>query len=130
MANGQAGTGDLVNAAKGATQTIGQLVLAFNTLSSAIQGTTSPNSFAANGYFQFPGGLILNWNSGATVSGAGSVTFSKAFPNACLNVLLTPQGSGTASDYALAAGSLSKTGCNVYGNSGQSLSFYSLAIGY
>ena len=125
------GNVDLVNAAKGATQNIGQLVQAFNTLSSSIQGITSPHSFAASGYFQLPGGLILNWGTGSTSSGSGSITFSKAFTAACYGVFLTETGSGTAThNNLIASSSPSTTGCNVYGAAAQSLNFFFLAIGH
>lgn len=125
------GNVDLVNAAKGATQNIGQLVQAFNTLSTAIAGTTSPNSLVAAGYQVFPGGLILNWGTGSTTTGTGSITFSKAFPTACLGVFLTATGSGIATLNALIASSApTVTGSAVYSASGTSLTFFYFAIGH
>jgi hypothetical protein len=125
------GTSDLVNAAKGATQNIGQLVQAFNTLSTAIQGGTSPNSLSASGYQVFPGGLILNWGTGTTTTGTGSVTFSKAFPTACLGVFLTATGSGAATVDALMASSApTVTGSAVYSAAAASVPFFYLAIGH
>jgi hypothetical protein len=125
------GNVDLVNAAKGATQNIGQLVQAFNTLSTAIAGTTSPNSLVAAGYQVFPGGLILNWGTGSTSTGTGSITFSKAFPTACLGVFLTATGSGIATLNALIASSApTVTGSAVYSASGTSLTFFYLGIGH
>lgn len=125
------GNVDLVNAAKGATQTIGQLVQAFNTLSTAISGATSPNSLAAAGYQVFPGGLILNWGTGSTTTGTGSVTFSKAFPHACLGVFLTETGSGAATQNNLIASSApTASGSAVYSAAAASLTFFYLAIGY
>jgi hypothetical protein len=125
------GTMNLVNAANGAVANIGQLVQAFNTLSSAIQGTTSPNSFAGNGYFQLPGGLILNWGTGSTTTGTGSVTFSKAFPTACYGVFLTETGSAAATQNNLIASSApTTTGSSVYSAAAASLTFFYLAIGH
>ena len=125
------GNVDLVNAAKGATQNIGQLVQAFNTLSTAIAGTTSPNSLVAAGYQVFPGGLILNWGTGSTTTGTGSVTFSKAFPTACLGVFLTESGSAAATQNNLIASTApTTTACNVYSAAAASLTFYYLALGH
>lgn len=125
------GNVDLVNAAKGATQNIGQLVQAFNTLSSTLSGVTTQNSLAAAGYQVFPGGLILNWGTGSTTTGTGSITFSKAFPTACLGVFLTATGSGAATLNALIASSApAVTGSAVYSASGASLTFFYLAIGH
>lgn len=122
---------DLVNAAKGATENISQLVLAFDTLSAAIEGTTSPNSFAANGYFELPGGLIFNWGTGSTTTGSGSVTFSKAFPTACYGVFLTETGTASAThNNLIASSSPSTTGSDVYCDAAASLTFFYLAIGY
>jgi hypothetical protein len=124
------GAADLVNAIKGGTQNVGQLVQAFNTLSAAIQGTTSPNSFAANGYQVFPGGLILNWGTGTTVTGSGSVTFSKAFTTACFVVLAIPTGSAAATvDSLIASSAPTTTGSNIYCASAASLSFFYVALG-
>ena len=124
------GTSDLVNAAKGATQNIGQLVQAFNTLSAAIQGTTAAHSFAASGFQVFPSGLILNWGTGSTSSGTGSVTFSNAFPAACFGILLTETGTSAATASNLIGSSApGKTGCNVYSASGTGLNFFYVALG-
>ena len=131
MTDSPVGNVDLVNAAKGATQNIGQLVQAFNTLSSTLSGSTTQNIFAVAGYQVFPGGLILNWGTGSTTSGAGSITFSKAFPHACLGVFLTATGSGAATVNALIASSApAVTGSAVYSAAAASVPFFYLAIGH
>jgi hypothetical protein len=131
MADSPVGNVDLVNAAKGATQNIGQLVQAFNTLSSSLSGSTTQNSLAAAGYQVFPGGLILNWGTGSTTTGTGSVTFSHAFPHACLGMFLTETGSGAATQNNLIASSApTVTSSSVYCASGASLTYFYLAIGY
>ena len=101
-----------------------------STLSAAIQGTTSPNSLSANGYQVFPGGLILNWGTGTTVTGSGSVTFSKAFTTACFVVLAIPTGSAAATvDSLIASSAPTTTGSNIYCASAASLSFFYVALG-
>jgi hypothetical protein len=48
-------------------------------------------SLATNGYQKLPGGLIIQWGSGQSIPGSGSVaiSFPTAFPNACFTVTLT-----------------------------------------
>lgn len=51
---------------------------------------------ASNGYI-WVGGILLQWG---TTSGAGTITFSPAFPNNCFNVQLTTGVSGATSGAA------------------------------
>jgi hypothetical protein len=48
-------------------------------------------SLTTNGYQMFPGGLILQWGQIPSIAGNGNqtVTYSMAFPNACLSVVAT-----------------------------------------
>ena len=120
---------DLVNATKGQAQNTGALVQAFNTLATAIQNQTS-TSLAAAGYVTLGSGLTLQWGTGSTTTGTGTITYPKAFPNACWAVLLTNTGAATATNNNLiASSSPGKTTCSVYGAAAQSLSFFWLAIG-
>lgn len=135
MANGTSGPAvgnvDLVTAARGATQNIGQLVQAFNALSTALAGSATNIKLSAQGFQQFSSGLILNWGTGSTASGTGSVSYGLPFTTACFLVALTVTGSASASDNALiASSSPGLSACSVYSASGTSLTFSYLAIGY
>jgi hypothetical protein len=126
-----AGIGNLVTVGTAVATNISQLVQAFSGLSSAIQGTTSPNSLVTSGYQVFPGGLILNWGTGSTTSGTGSITFSKAFTTSCFGVLLTETGSASATQNNLiASSSPTTTGCNIYCAASASLSLFYVALGH
>lgn len=126
---GGLGMADLVNATKGQALNTGALVQAFNTLSTAIQNQVTA-SLAAAGYYQFNNGLILQWGTGSTTTGAGTITYPKAFPNACFIVMLTNTGTGAATNNNLIASTTpGKTTCAVYGAAAQSLTFFYLAIG-
>jgi hypothetical protein len=89
-------------------------------------------TLAATGSMSFPNGMIMKWGSGAIFSGAGSVTYVSAFPNATLNVQLTiANGVAAADQYPLILGSsVTAAGFPVYGNAASTLSFNWLAIGY
>jgi hypothetical protein len=126
----QVGNFDLVNAAKGANLNISQLVQAFSSLASSLNGSATQQSFAANGFAKFASGLIINWGTGSTTSGTGTITYSMPFPNACFAVLLTNTGTATATNNNLIASTTpGKTTCSVFGAAAQSLSFFYLAIG-
>jgi hypothetical protein len=126
------GSVDLVNAAKGATLNISQLVQAFSTLSSSLQGAATQQNFVAgSGWQQFTTGLVLNWGSGSTTTGSGTISFGLPFPTACFVVLLTSTGSGSATQNNLIASSTpSQTGCSVFCAAAASLTFFYLAIGH
>ena len=55
---------------------------------------TGRQSIGTSGYQKLPGGLIIQWGSGMLTTG-GTVSFPITFPNACLNVQLTPDSSTT-----------------------------------
>ena len=123
------GLADLVNATKGQALNTGALVQAFNTLSTAIQNQTN-SSLAANGYITLGNGLTIQWGSGSTTSGTGTITYAKAFPNSCWVVLLTNTGAATATNNNLiASSSPGKSTCSVYGAAAQSLTFFYVGIG-
>ena len=61
------------------------------TMSQMLQQGQFPSSVVANGYQQFPSGLIMQWGSltfptSGTSSVGAPVTFPLAFPNACFAV--------------------------------------------
>jgi hypothetical protein len=78
----------------------------YTTLSGVVSGLSSQLStfmaaftglFTQNGYFKFGNGLIIQWGLSTNPSGGLlGVTFPIAFPNACLNVLLTNQNNNTS----------------------------------
>jgi hypothetical protein len=125
MADGNSNVqAQIIGHVQGINQNLAKLVKGFGSINTT-QALASP------GYMKFSNGLVLNFGTGSTSSGTGSVTFALPFPTACLNVMLTVSGSATATDNALIASSApTKTGANVYGNASQSLNFYYLAIGY
>lgn len=71
-----------------------------------------PKSLTSNGYADLGDGLILQW--GVTTADAilGTVTFPKAFPNACLNVVATCTASPAVNAVrrTLGVGAFSTTG--------------------
>ncbi len=108
--------------AQGINQNLAALVKSFGAVA---QNLASP------GYMKFSNGMIINWGTGSTASGTGSITYNLPFPNACMAVFLTVSGTAAATDNALIASSTpGKASCNVYGAAAQSLSFYYFAIGY
>ena len=61
------------------------------TMSQMLQQGQFPSNVIANGYQQFPSGLIMQWGSltfptSGTSTAMASVTFPLAFPNACFAV--------------------------------------------
>lgn len=64
----------------------------FSTVAKYLSPELLPFAFtgtlAANGNVTLPGGLIMQWGTGSTTSGTGSVTFSKTFTTATYAVTL------------------------------------------
>jgi hypothetical protein len=52
------------------------------------------NSETASGYQKLPGGMIIQWG---TCAAAANITFSIAFPTACLMCMLTTDSNNTSS---------------------------------
>jgi len=126
---GSASMADLINAQKGTALNVGALVQAFTNLATAISNQTS-TTFATPGQITFGNGLILQWGTGSTTTGTGTITYPKAFPNSCFVVLLTETGTGAATHNNLIASTTpGKTTCAVYGAAAQSLTFFYAAIG-
>jgi len=78
-------------------------------LDDALKGLNQ--SFADNGYQEFPGGLIVQWGSGAAPT-ANSTTFytlPKPFPNTLLKAVVSASG-GTASAVGFNGGSATQIG--------------------
>lgn len=76
--------------------------------------TGSNQSLTANGYQKLPGGLILQWCSGAptTAEGSQTITFPLTFPNACLGAFPSVQAAAAAGAYDTWYQLLSKTASN------------------
>jgi hypothetical protein len=129
--NGGSGSGGGDNNGSNSNTAYAQSIAnSLKTIATSYSGSSS-SKFASTGNVVLSSGLIINWGTGSTTSGSGSITYSKAFTTQVFAIILTPMGSGAASDYALmASNSPSLSSSNVYGNSGQSLSFYYVAIGY
>jgi len=140
---GKSTLGDAVSVSKGGIAVVGN---------SAITGTLGVSGAitAANGaaatqvvtYGQFPvtlgttgaqglpGGKLEKWGTGSTTLGSGTVTFGTAFPTSCDNVQLSISGGSKATTInPLIVGTVTKAGFDVWGDSGQSLTFYWHAIG-
>jgi len=113
------------------------------TLTAALQG--SNQQLGANGYQRLPGGLILQWGTGAgvpdEVSGSSPVfgyfadipvVYPVAFPTALLSLVESPRDS-IATELSIAAKDATKNGFTAIINaaqSGTSIGFYWIAIGY
>ena len=106
--SGNSGMSDLINATKGQAINTGAIAQSIDNLITVIKNQ-STSSFASNGYFQFSSGLLLQWGTGSTTSGSGTITFQKTFPANCWVVLLTITGSAIATDNALIASSSPST---------------------
>lgn len=100
------------------------------TLAQALKG--SNQSLAASGYQKLPGGLIIQWGTGTTVSGGPtSVTFPIAFPNTTLTAALTiTSGSPSTQNAVLLSTSFSNTSLTAYSSAGTNVGFAFIAIGY
>lgn len=89
-----------------------------SSISTAIAGLGAVRSFTSNGYYEAPGGFIIQWASvaAADVSGtdSGTIIWPKAggFPNACLKVIggISSTG-GVNHDLVLAIIGYDTTGC-------------------
>jgi hypothetical protein len=100
-------------------------------------GVAGNKSLSTSGYYQFPGGLIIQWGLVATGTPA-SVTFPIAFPSACRSVTTTMSAApSTDLVQAAAAAFVTASGCSIYpryrNNGGGGVageSTYWMAIGY
>lgn len=93
-------------------------------------------SLSTNGYYKFPGGLILQWGFIAAPGGNSNayVTFPIAFPNAVLNTNATCRNTTLGSDDGMVApqvNSRTTTGMVIHNYDGDTSTGYDwLAIGY
>jgi hypothetical protein len=103
--NAVSGTTALPNGTTATTQTT-------TDNSTNVATTAFVNSFAnpsqslgSSGYVQLPGGLIMQWGSGSTVtSGETTVTFPEAFPNNVYQVLVSANGVTSSTAFVTSEG--------------------------
>ena len=92
-------------------------------------------SFAADGYYKFPGGMILQWGAGSiAATSTASFTFPVAYTNASAHVSLTVREGNTETLYPIKltsapSGSL-KTGFGAANPNAETVNFHYFAIGY
>ena len=94
--------------------------------------STGSKSLASSGYYKFPGGLILQWGTTASVAnGAGrTATLSIAFPNAAFVGFVMGTIGGGAAEANHVVTALSTTTLTFTNNSTTTQPFYYFAIGY
>jgi len=102
-------------------------------------GFPSPAALTANGFIQFPNGLIIQWGKNVPVGGivdTVAVTFSGTFPgcsaftNNCFGVWLSPiKTSIVPHAFVLSAASVSTTGFTISTDTTWNQGYYMLALG-
>jgi hypothetical protein len=98
--------------------------------SEVIKASDFVTNASTTGSMTLPSGIIMKWGSGATSSGAVTITFATAFPTAAYNIQLTITGGDSAQTLnALKIGTFTRTDFNAYSPSGTSYSFLWFAIG-
>lgn len=112
-------------------------------LAAAFKGANQ--SLAASGYQKLPGGLIIQWGSLSAVLSSGpnngfyfpataqSATFPIAFPDACLQVMQSPNESISGVEGSVTSLNVTASGFQFYmygGLSGVTMTGRYLAIGY
>jgi hypothetical protein len=84
------------------------------------------------GWTWLPSGIMMQWGTGVA-GNATAIVFPTAFPNACLNVMLTPVNNVGARDF-LQVGNFGVNNCIAYGQKDgggfENVNVYFLAIGW
>lgn len=88
------------------------------------QSTAGAQSAAATGYVKLPGGIIFQWGSVTRTSGASTLNFPIAFPNACL------QAASSSGDYLERISSFSTTQITLESASSYNVPIRYIAVGY
>ena len=70
------------------------------------EGNAFTQSVGTNGWVKLPNGLILQWGFAGSSSSGTTVAFPIAFPNACLQVVMTDSG---PAGYSFGAGNFTTT---------------------
>jgi len=94
---------------------------------------TSAQSLTQNGYATLNGGLIIQWGYNNDNTNSVTITFPIPFPNACLNVMATPEKIGDTNGIGDTIGPSSKpttTQVTISAVNDSSRGFYWQAIGY
>ncbi len=93
-------------------------------------GFAGNKSLAANGYYKFPGGLIVQWGAtGVAGSSTSAVTFPVAFPTACQSVMCTYQTSAPPAN-SCTGGSITTSGFTAANGSSGAQTIMWFAVGY
>lgn len=112
-----------------------------------VQATSAitPGTFGSTGIQKLPGGLVIQWGSGGTVTGKGDpVTFNTPFTTACISVVANEWNaagwdqSGVTHPTVYGIGGATKNGFNIWSSrvtgatspSQGGLSFSWIALGY
>jgi hypothetical protein len=82
-----------------------------NSVAITPQSMAGNSSIGGAGYYEFPGGLIIQWGTSTTggTFNSGTVTFPVAFPNNVFSITATVESSGT-NGYLVQTSSWSSTG--------------------
>ena len=97
--------------------------------SEVIKASDYVTNASTTGSMTLPSGIIMKWGSGATSSGAVTITFATAFPTAAYNIQLTVTGGDSPQTLsAMKIGTFTRTAFNAYGPSG-TYTFLWFAIG-
>ena len=90
-------------------------------------GFAGNKSLAGNGYYKFPGGLVIQWGSISLGGSSGATfTFPTAFPSNVFAVIATGAGGNLA---GVNAGSIGLNSAAIYNLSSNPQSAYVVAIG-
>lgn len=88
-------------------------------------------SLASDGYYKFPGGLMIAWGSGSlSPSGTTTLTFAAAFPTNCATVVVSNRENAGYSRGVIHVTTFNASGVTIY--SGDTSTHYGhyIAIGY
>lgn len=124
-------TGDVAASAGSGSTTIGNGVVSFAKMLS----TDWTKDTSASGYTKLPNGIYLQWGvTGSLSTGTtNSISFPTSFPNACRQVVTSPNGNSASSTVATGhwgTGNYSTSGFDLYNRTSISLTFSYLAVGY
>lgn len=101
----------------------------FNGLIWTVIAPPGASVFAANGYSQLPGGLIIQWGTtGVSNFNVQTHNFPIAFPTACLQVVATPGLNGDAGSVNIIVGNFTTTSFQSDGGTAER-PFHWIAVG-
>jgi len=88
------------------------------------------NSKASSGYTYLPNGLIFQWGTATTVAGFVQFTFPIAFPTEVVVIAPTNTQNASTSSFAPSIGVVTASNANLYNQTGISLTYRWIALGY